>query len=108
MSSANSTSNTVDCAIGNVIPFILAEEVLRYEQKASSNKIKRKGSRGHPCLTNLEIGNIGPYPPTNKIELEAYLNKAETPIIHGTTRKPNIGNTTKCIYSHEGRRLYEI
>ena len=46
--------------------FLPTEENLRYENRASPNKIKRKGESGDPCLTDLEIGNIDPYPPANK------------------------------------------
>ena len=42
------------------MPFMPVEEDLRYEARASPYKIKREGARGHPCLTDLEIGNIGP------------------------------------------------
>ena len=83
----------VDSTIGNVISFIPAEEDLRYEDKASLNNINlRKRASGHPYLTDLEIGTIGPYPPANKTELEASLYKAKTHVIHAT-RRVDLDNT---------------
>ena len=60
MSCTNSTSRTVEFVIGKAIAWMVCIEDMRKDDRASPNRMKRKGANGQPCLTDLEIGNNVP------------------------------------------------
>ena len=92
MSSANSAARTVEFSIGKASAWMATVEDLRNDDRASPNRMKRKGANGQPCLTDLEIGNNVPLPPENRTELEACLYHADTPFIHALGN-PNLDRT---------------
>ena len=53
-------SRTIKFAIVKTIAWMATIEDLRNDDRASPNRMKRKGANGQPCLTDLEIGNNVP------------------------------------------------